>query len=201
MVSITTLLMVLGQGPSAHPGDVQANQAGSVIASSGRTRLRIKVSPRPGSSDTTSSLELCSGDRCSAFVCPGYGENDLLQYFFGQGARWPGRGNVALVEYFQSGTGSIPAFFQVTVSRGTARCRKLEPPVPSKTLPEDEDQLWGVYQLHRDGHLEYRAGGYKKGRTDACYACRADTVLLCSWDLREAGFVVAEGCEVATPIE
>ena len=200
IATVTTLLM-LGQVPAAAPSDVQVDQATLVIASSGRTRLRIKTSPLPSSSDTKLSLELCSGDRCSAFVSPGHGENDFLQYFFGQGAPWPGRGNVALVQYFQSGTGAISAFFKVTVSRGAARCHHLDPPERSKTLPKDEDQFWGVYQLHRDGRLEYRAGSYKKDRTDACRACRPDTVLQCSWDLREAGFVVAKGCELSTPTE
>jgi hypothetical protein len=131
-------------------------------------------------------------------VCPGYSERDLIQYFFHEATPWPGHGRVVLVEYLQSGTGSIPAFFKVTVSRGAARCRTLEPPPPSKTLPTDEEQLWGVYVLHRDVHLEYRAGGYQKGRTDACRACRPDTILDCSWALGEAGFA-PNGCELYAP--
>jgi len=124
----------------------------------------------------------------------------LLPYFFREATPWPGRGNVALVEYLQSGTGAVPAFFKVTVSQRAARCRELEPPRPSKTLPEDEEELWGVYELYRDGHLECRAGGYKKSRTDAYRACRPDTVLRCSWTLGKAGFA-PNGCELSTPTE
>jgi hypothetical protein len=178
----------------------QADQTRALVASSGQTRLWVKTSPRPESSGTKLSLELCSGDSCSDFVCPGYSEHSVLQYFFFEAAPWPGHSNVALVEYLQSGTGSIPAFFKVTVSEGRARCRRREPPAPSKTLPDDEEQYWGVFDLHRDGRLEYRAGSYKKGRTDACRACRPDTVLRCSWNLTEAGFA-ANGCELSAPTE
>jgi hypothetical protein len=113
-----------------------------------------------------------------------------------QAVSWPAHKDVALIQYVQTGSGSIPAFFKVTVSQGSARCQRLEPPDPSKSLPDDEEQLWGVYSLLRDGRLDYRAGGFKKGRADACHACRPDTVLHCSWELSEAGFV-PEGCDLS----
>ncbi len=160
--------------------------------------MLLKTSSRPDSSENAFSLELCPGERCSAFVCPGYGERDEIRYFFHEAVPWPGHGNVALVQYVQAGTGAIPAFLKVTVSKGRARCQDVRPPEPSKHLAEDEELLWAVYMLHRDGHLDYRAGGYKKGRTDACHACRPDAVLQCSWELRRAGFA-PEGCALSTP--
>jgi hypothetical protein len=186
---------MLGQIRPASGSDLEPAHPDDVIAASGQIRLALRVS------GTRSRLELCSGDHCTTFACPGYRESgEIPLWMLEQAAAWPGQKNVALIQYVQTGSGSVPAFFKVTVSGKSARCQRLEPPEPGKYLPDDQDQLWGVYVLQADGHLDYRAGGFKKGRADACHACRPDTVLHCSWELTEAGFV-PRGCDLSTPKE
>jgi hypothetical protein len=177
--------------------DTDGGQRSQILASSGQLRLTAVVA-----TEKQRGLELCKKNGCSSFVCAGYDSRppDGVDYYFHAASPWPGRQNVALIEYVQGGSGSIASFERVTLADGTATCETVEPPEPSKRLPDDEDQYWGVYDLDAAGHLEFRAGGSKKGRVDTCHACRPDTVLRCTWQLSKAGFV-PKGCATSVSTE
>jgi hypothetical protein len=186
-------LVLLAFGANGEDRSVPKNRRSEVIASSGTTELRLQIE--------VEKLELCSGERCSAFACPGYGPDGAqgALFRFKTGVPWPGRPNVALIEYFQTGSGAVPSLLKITLSKRVAACEEVEPPSPSLKVPGDQEQLWGTYVLDRTGLLKFQAGSYKKGRADACHACPADTVIRCSWDLGETGFI-PRTCEMSPRI-